>query len=132
MPQAEGPAAIDFQPPCLLLLGDEDPAQNRNTKAEVHEGASRREMDAAALEGKVLAVVKVSEARGDPPPVWVSAVERCVRESGLQLPCLELGNALVETLCFANNTPSLWKFLDQAIISGLLSPLHILSLLTSR
>ncbi|CAA6654567.1 unnamed protein product [Spirodela intermedia] len=41
-------------------------------------------------------------------------------------------DVIVGSLCFANNTPSLWKFLDQAIASGLLSPLHTLALLTSR
>lgn len=84
------------------------------------------------LERRVLEVVKASEERGDPPLVWALEVGRCVQERGLELPSLELGDVVVGSLCFANNTPSLWKFLDQAIASGLLSPLHTLALLTSR
>uniref|UniRef100_A0A1D1Y8M9 GMP synthase [glutamine-hydrolyzing] n=2 Tax=Anthurium amnicola TaxID=1678845 RepID=A0A1D1Y8M9_9ARAE len=84
------------------------------------------------LERTVLDVVKSSEERGDPPLVWAVEVGRCVQARGMELPSLELGETVVGSLCFANNTPSLWKFLDQALASGLLSPLHTLALLTAR
>uniref|UniRef100_A0A6V7QSZ3 Mediator of RNA polymerase II transcription subunit 33A n=1 Tax=Ananas comosus var. bracteatus TaxID=296719 RepID=A0A6V7QSZ3_ANACO len=51
---------------------------------------------------------------------------------GLGLPNPDLAAVLVSNLCFAHNTPSLWKLLDQAMASRLLSPLHTLALLTPR
>ncbi|CAK7343448.1 unnamed protein product [Dovyalis caffra] len=44
----------------------------------------------------------------------------------------ELAEDLVSHLCFDHNNASLWKFLQQALSSRLLSPLHVLSLLFSR
>lgn len=82
------------------------------------------------LEWRVLEVLKVSEERGDPPLVRAIEAGRCIGANGG--PSTELGQVLVSLLCFRNNTPSLWKLLDQAINIGLLSPLHILALLTSR
>lgn len=94
----------------------------------MEEGGQRR-MD---LERTVLDVVNAAEERGDPPLVWAVEVGRCVQARGLELPSVELGEVVVGSLCFANNRPSLWKFLDQAIASGLVSPLHALALLTTR
>ncbi|GFY82526.1 REF4-related 1 [Actinidia rufa] len=56
---------------------------------------------------------------------------KCV---GSALPSPELAQFLVSQLCLPNNhqDPSLWKFLHQALSSALLSPFHVLALLTSR
>ncbi|XP_020695036.1 mediator of RNA polymerase II transcription subunit 33A-like isoform X3 [Dendrobium catenatum] len=89
-------------------------------------------MDAAVaeLEWRVMETLKASEERGDPPLVRAIEAGRCVGVTAG--PSTELGQVLVSLLCFRNNTPSLWKLLDQAIHARLLSPLHILALLTSR
>ncbi|XP_057513892.1 mediator of RNA polymerase II transcription subunit 33A-like [Actinidia eriantha] len=58
-------------------------------------------------------------------------VAKCV---GSALPSPELAQFLVSQLCLPNNhqDPSLWKFLHRALSSTLLSPFHVLALLTSR
>lgn len=100
---------------------------------EVAEGGAACSAAAAAdLERRVMAAVKASEARGDPPLLRAVEVGRCVQEKGLGLPNPDLAAVLVSNLCFAHNTPSLWKLLDQAMASRLLSPLHTLALLTPR
>ncbi|KAJ4978294.1 hypothetical protein NE237_009074 [Protea cynaroides] len=85
---------------------------------------------------RVLEAVKSCQDRKDPPFIWVMEVCKCVREAGLGLPCPELGQVLVSTLCFSvnnnNNHPFIWKFLDQALSSGLLYSFHVLALLTPR
>ncbi|MQM19972.1 hypothetical protein Taro_052985 [Colocasia esculenta] len=88
--------------------------------------------EAEPEEKTVMEVVKASEERGDPPLVWAVEVGRYVQARGLELPSVELGEVVVGNLCFAHNKPSLWKFLDQALASGLVSPLHALALLTAR
>ncbi|RWV80142.1 hypothetical protein BHE74_00055744 [Ensete ventricosum] len=70
---------------------------------------------AAELERRVMATLKASEERGDPPLLRAVEAARCVQEAGLGLPNPELAHVLVSNLCFANNTPSMWKLLDQAM-----------------
>uniref|UniRef100_A0ACD5WSK8 Uncharacterized protein n=1 Tax=Avena sativa TaxID=4498 RepID=A0ACD5WSK8_AVESA len=84
------------------------------------------------LERRVMAAVKASEARGDPPLLRAVEVARLVAGEGAGLPSAELAGILVSNLCFAHNTASLWKLLDQAMSSRLLCPLHVLALLTAR
>ncbi|XP_047069806.1 mediator of RNA polymerase II transcription subunit 33A-like [Lolium rigidum] len=83
-----------------------------------------------------MAAVKASEARGDPPLLRAVEVARLVAGdgpgAGAGLPSAELAGILVSNLCFAHNSASLWKLLDQAMSSRLLCPLHVLALLTAR
>lgn len=88
--------------------------------------------DSSDFEQRVLATVKASLERRDPPLVWALEMGRCIQETGLEVPNTELGHVLVSNLCFSNNNPSLWKLIEQAISSRLLSPLQVLALLTSR
>lgn len=87
---------------------------------------------AAELERRVMATVKASEERGDPPLLRAVEAARCVQEAGLGLPNPELAHVLVSNLCFANNTPSMWKLLDQAMSCRVVSPIHTLALLKPR
>ncbi|PKU66907.1 mediator of RNA polymerase II transcription subunit 33A isoform X2 [Dendrobium catenatum] len=82
------------------------------------------------LESRFMAAFKASEERGDVPLARAMEVARCVGAG--EGPNSELGQIIVSALCFENNTPSLWKLLDQAIAVRLLSPLHIIALLTAR
>ena len=91
------------------------------------------DLDLNKFEERVLETVKSCEQRKEPPLVWAMEVAKCVLgTAGLGLPSAELAQVVVSQLCFSNNQPSLWKFLHQALSSGLLCPLHVLSLLTSR
>ncbi|KAG2620186.1 hypothetical protein PVAP13_3NG158500 [Panicum virgatum] len=89
--------------------------------------------DAAGLERQVMAAVKASAARGDPPLLQAAEAARCAREAAASTSCgLALAEALVANLCFAHNTGAMWKLLDQAMSSRLVHPLHTLALLTPR
>jgi hypothetical protein len=82
-----------------------------------------------------MAAVKASEARGDPPLLRAVELSRVVAGEGAgagPLPSADLAGILVSNLCFAHNSPSLWKLLGQAVASRLLCPLHVLALLTPR
>jgi hypothetical protein len=84
------------------------------------------------LERRVMAALKASEARGDQPLVWAVEVARVVAGEGAGLPSADLAGILVSNLCFAHNSPSLWKLVGHAVASRLLCPLHVLALLTPR
>ena len=79
-----------------------------------------------------MAAVKASEARGDPPLLRAVELARVVAGEGIGIPSADLAAILVSNLCFAHNSPSLWKLVGQAMASRLLCPLHVLALLTPR
>ncbi|KAK6943327.1 hypothetical protein RJ641_024429 [Dillenia turbinata] len=85
-------------------------------------------MDQLAFEERVLKKVKWCQERNESPTVWAAEI---VSGTGA-LDAADLGELLVNHLCFDNNHPSLWKFLHYALSIRLLSPLHLLSLLSSR
>ncbi|XP_049933972.1 mediator of RNA polymerase II transcription subunit 33A-like isoform X2 [Nymphaea colorata] len=77
-------------------------------------------------------LVKSSQEKKDAPLNWAVEVSKLLQQTGGGFPSLELGDALVSHLCWDNNTPLVWKFIDQAMNSHLVSSLHILALLSSR
>ncbi|XP_010044349.2 mediator of RNA polymerase II transcription subunit 33A isoform X2 [Eucalyptus grandis] len=88
--------------------------------------------EAAEVEGLVSEAMKRCQARGEAPAAWSAEVARCVVSRGLELPSAELGQAVVARLSSGFGEPSLWKFLDHAMASRLISSLHALCLLTPR
>ncbi|KAM1110892.1 hypothetical protein ACFX13_010309 [Malus domestica] len=81
------------------------------------------------LQRRVAELVSAGKQRGTENLVeWAVKVGKWVEAA----PSIELGEVLVSQLCFQHNRPSLWKFLDIALSSGLLSPPHVLSILSSR
>lgn len=90
------------------------------------------ETESTQFEQRVLETVKKCQYRKEPPLIWATEMAKCVGFAGLKLPSVELGQVLVSNLCFSNNHPSLWKYIDHALSSRLLIPLHVLALLTSR
>ncbi|XP_048141883.1 mediator of RNA polymerase II transcription subunit 33A-like isoform X2 [Rhodamnia argentea] len=86
----------------------------------------------AEFERLVSEAMKRCRARGEAPAVWSAEVANCVVSRGLELPSAELGQFLVSRLSSNFGEPSLWKFLDHAMASRLISSLHALCLLTPR
>ncbi|KAF2306577.1 hypothetical protein GH714_019550 [Hevea brasiliensis] len=84
------------------------------------------------MEETILETIKTCQQRQEAPLLWAMEVGKCLVSLGMRLPSPELGHVLVPYLCFDNNHPSLWKFLQQALSSRLLYPIHILSLLSAR
>ncbi|CAM0957186.1 unnamed protein product [Alopecurus aequalis] len=86
------------------------------------------------LEGRLMSAVKASAARGDPPLLQAAEAARCAREASASGTTRGggLAAALVSNLCFAHNTGAMWKLLDQAMASRLVSPIQTLALLTPR
>lgn len=77
----------------------------------------------------MIETVKRCQERQDSVFKWAFEIGKCI-SSDKSSP--ELGRVLVNYLCFNNNHPSLWKFIDYAVCSQLLCAIHILALLTER
>ena len=84
------------------------------------------------LERRVVELVTAAAAKGkekeESPVIWAMELGQCVEAA----PSIELAEVVVTQLCFRHNKPCRWKFIDFCLSSGLLSPLHVLSLLSSR
>ncbi|KAJ3676638.1 hypothetical protein LUZ60_004050 [Juncus effusus] len=76
--------------------------------------------------------LKASEMHSETPLLRSIELARRLQQKGLSLPNPNLAEILVSHLCFSQNTPSLWKLLDQAMASRLISPLQTLALLTQK
>lgn len=87
---------------------------------------------AVEFERNVLESVKWCVERRGPPLMWTVEVSKLIAAAGLELPSPELGQVLVSRLCSDFGNPSLWKLLERALASRLVSSLHVLSLLFPR
>ncbi|KAI6698743.1 hypothetical protein NL676_018862 [Syzygium grande] len=84
------------------------------------------------FERLVSEAAKWCPARGEAPAAWSAEVASCAVARGLELPSAELGQVLVSHLSSNFGEPSLWKLLDHAMASRLISAIHALCLLTPR
>lgn len=86
----------------------------------------------SSLDQLVASELKASAVHSEAPLLRALELSRRLHERGVSLPSPNLAEILVSNLCFSQHTPSLWKLLDQAMASRLVSPLQILALLTQR
>ncbi|PSS33906.1 Mediator of RNA polymerase II transcription subunit 33A like [Actinidia chinensis var. chinensis] len=80
----------------------------------------------------VLELTKVAQEKGSDPLLWALQVSSNLNRAGVVLPCPELANLLVSHICWANNVPIAWKFLDKALAFKIAPPLLVLALLSNR
>ncbi|GFY85183.1 REF4-related 1 [Actinidia rufa] len=80
----------------------------------------------------VLELTEVAQEKGSDPLLWALQVSSNLNCAGVVLPCPELANLLVSHICWANNVPIAWKFLDKALAFKIAPPLLVLALLSNR
>lgn len=85
-----------------------------------------------SLWDSVLELTKVAQEKGGDPLVWAIQVSSCLTSSGVSLPSLELANFLVSHICWENNLPVAWKFLEKALLLKIVSPIIVFPLLSTR
>lgn len=85
-----------------------------------------------SLWDSVLELTTVSQEKGGDPLVWAIQVSSCLSSAGVSLPSLELANFLVSHICWENNLPIVWKFLEKALVLKIVSPIIVFPLLSSR
>ncbi|KAM0950986.1 putative mediator of RNA polymerase II transcription subunit 33A/B [Dioscorea sansibarensis] len=74
-----------------------------------------------------------AQDRGCDPLTWAVQLSSMLAAAGAQLPSTELAGVLVSHLCWANSNVRLaWKYLDRALSAGLVPPVLVLALLSTR
>ncbi|KAJ0976074.1 hypothetical protein J5N97_018039 [Dioscorea zingiberensis] len=73
-----------------------------------------------------------AQDRGCDPLTWAVQLSSTLTAAGAPLPSTELAGVLVSHLCWANNVPLAWKYLDHALSAGLVPPALVLALLSTR
>ncbi|KAJ0491871.1 putative mediator of RNA polymerase II transcription subunit 33A/B [Helianthus annuus] len=80
----------------------------------------------------VLELTKKSQDKGSDPLLWAIHLSSQLNSAGVSLPSPDLANLLVSHICWDNNNPISWKFLEKALISNIVPPLLVLALLSTR
>ncbi|GER30150.1 mediator of RNA polymerase II transcription subunit, partial [Striga asiatica] len=80
----------------------------------------------------ILAQTKLAQEKGCDPLLWSIQVSSNLSSVGISLPCVELSSHLVSHICWENNVPIAWKFLEKALVLKIVPPLLVLGLLSTR
>ncbi|KAL2459193.1 Mediator of RNA polymerase II transcription subunit 33A [Forsythia ovata] len=80
----------------------------------------------------VLELTKVAQEKGSDPFLWAIQVSSNLNSAGVSLPSLELANLLVHHICWENNVPIAWKFLEKALALKIVPAPLVLGLLSIR
>ncbi|KAL5849677.1 hypothetical protein ACOSQ4_007690 [Xanthoceras sorbifolium] len=80
----------------------------------------------------VVEITKAAQEKGSDPLLWAVQVSSSLNSAGVCLPSVELAHVLVSYICWDNNVPLLWKFLEKALLLKIVPPLLLLALLSDR
>lgn len=89
-------------------------------------------LQSSRLWEEVVEQTKVAKEKGIDPLLWALQVSSSLGTSGIALPSTELAHVLVNYICWDNNIPILWKFLDKALMMKIVAPLLVIALLSQR
>ncbi|XP_010527414.1 PREDICTED: mediator of RNA polymerase II transcription subunit 33A-like [Tarenaya hassleriana] len=79
----------------------------------------------------VIEQTKIAQEKGIDPLLWAAQLSASLNTTA-ELPSPETAEALVSYICWDNNVPILWKFLEKAMALRLVPPLLVLALLADR
>lgn len=85
-----------------------------------------------AVWDNVMEVTKVAQEKGSDPLLWAVQLSASLNSAGVSLPSVELAHVLVSFICWDNNVPIVWKFVEKAITLRIVPPLLLLALLSTR
>lgn len=77
-------------------------------------------------------VTKEAQEKGSDPLAWALEMYSNLNSSGKSVPSSELAEFLVSYICWDNNVPIIWKFLEKALILNIVPPMLLLALLSVR
>ena len=86
----------------------------------------------APLWDEVLELTQSAQERGADPLMWAMQLSSSLISAGVTMPSTEVANLLVSHICWANNTPLAWKFLEKALTLRIVPPMLVLALLSAR
>ncbi|GFP97862.1 mediator of RNA polymerase ii transcription subunit 33a [Phtheirospermum japonicum] len=80
----------------------------------------------------VLELTMAAQERGTDPLIWATELSSSLTAAGVSMPSVEVAELLVSHICWSNNIPIAWKFLEKALILRIVPPLFVLALLSTR
>lgn len=89
-------------------------------------------MHCSSLWDGILELTKWAQENGSNPLSWAIQVSSNLNSAGVSVPSFELGNVLISYICWENNVPIAWKFLEKALVLKIVPALPVLALLSSR
>ncbi|XP_057966650.1 mediator of RNA polymerase II transcription subunit 33A-like [Malania oleifera] len=81
---------------------------------------------------EVAELTKAAQEKGSDPRLWAAQLSAALGSAGESLPSTEVAHLLVSHICWANNIPIAWKFLDMALTANIVPPTLVLALLSAR
>ncbi|PIA39289.1 hypothetical protein AQUCO_02600026v1 [Aquilegia coerulea] len=84
------------------------------------------------LWNNVLEFTKSAQNKGTEPLQWAIQLSTSLNSAGVSLPSVQLAHLLVSHICWENNVPITWKYLEKALTGHLVPPMLVLALLSSR
>ncbi|KAF3793040.1 Mediator of RNA polymerase II transcription subunit 33A [Nymphaea thermarum] len=85
-----------------------------------------------ALWDGVLDITKRCQKKREEPFLWAIQISGHLNMCGVSLPSVELAHILVFHICWDNNVPIAWKYLEQSISSKIAPPILVLGLVSAR
>ncbi|XP_042012940.1 mediator of RNA polymerase II transcription subunit 33B-like [Salvia splendens] len=80
----------------------------------------------------VLELTKAAQEKGTDPLIWAMQLSSTLTTAGVSMPSVELADLLVSHICWSNNHPIAWKFLEKALTVRIVPPMLVLALLSTR
>nr|GEZ57946.1 mediator of RNA polymerase II transcription subunit 33A-like [Tanacetum cinerariifolium] len=76
-------------------------------------------------------MTKTAQTNGTDALIWSIAVKKMLSDNGVLTPSTEVAELLVNDICWSSNvSPMAWKYLEKALVVGIVSPLFVLALLS--
>ncbi|KAK9068995.1 hypothetical protein SSX86_013111 [Deinandra increscens subsp. villosa] len=86
---------------------------------------------ATAVWDGVMEMTKSAQSKGTDPLIWADQLSSSLMSAGISVPSTEFAELLVSHICWSNNVPIAWKFLEKALALRLVPPMLVLALLSN-
>ncbi|XP_076901146.1 mediator of RNA polymerase II transcription subunit 33A-like [Bidens hawaiensis] len=80
----------------------------------------------------VMEMTKSAQSKNADPLMWAVELSSSLLSAGVSMPSTTVAELLVEHICWANNVPIAWKFLEKALSIRVVPPMFVLALLSNR
>ncbi|KAF8015283.1 hypothetical protein BT93_H0935 [Corymbia citriodora subsp. variegata] len=80
----------------------------------------------------LLEMTRSAQEKNSDPIHWAIRLSSSLGSAGVSLPSVDVAHLLVSHICWDNHVPIAWKFLDKALAVGIVPPMLVLAVLSTR
>nr|XP_043635788.1 mediator of RNA polymerase II transcription subunit 33A-like [Erigeron canadensis] len=81
---------------------------------------------------EVIEFTKSAQIKGSDPLIWAVELSSSLLSAGVSMPSIRFAELFVNHICWSNNLPIAWKFLDKALSIRVVPPMLVLAHLSNR